>query len=83
MKDKPIVYFGKIIGWKGLVSDEGRMRVVLADVTGHPILGDQPVVNTSVVMRVDRGDPVPPFDYGEIREIETLNTVYRKRGVTE
>lgn len=74
---KPIVYFGKVIGW----SDDGEvqvgMRALLGDVTGHPRLGDEPEVNTSAVIRIERNEG------GEAVEIETIYTIYRKREVTK
>ena len=74
---KPIVYFGKVIGWSGGGEVQEGMRALLGDVTGHPRLGDEPEVNTNAVLRIERNEE------GEAVEIETIYTIYRKREVTK
>ena len=73
MSDKKVVMFGQFIGW--VDHGRGSIQAGLADVKGHYRLGDEPVVRTSAVVRIEYADteggrtPV---------EIETLNTIYRK-----
>ena len=74
---KPIAYFDKAIGWNDDGKVEKGMRALLGDVTGHPRLGTERVVTTSTVLNIKRDKS------GNVTEIETLNTIYRKREVTE
>jgi hypothetical protein len=74
--DKPTVYYGKVIGFTDV---EGQgIRARLADITGHPRLGDTAVVTTSIILSMK-------YDAGvtKLEGFETLNTIYRKREVTE
>ena len=45
----------------------------VVEFAGHPRLGAEPHVRTSVVQRIERDDK------DAICEIETLNTIYRRR----
>jgi hypothetical protein len=86
--DKPIVTFGRI-GYLGPLYDVDRAE--LYEVQGHPHLGDTEYVYTSRVIRVIGTDghviPVPqdwnaatsPTLLAGVVEIETRNTIYRKR----
>lgn len=69
---KPIVSFGEVIA---IGPGEGNSHLIsarLSDIEGHPRLGSLPVVYTSGVIRVEE-------ENGEVHEIETQNTIYKKR----
>lgn len=65
---KPVVSFECFHG----VTDYPPMRARLSGVTGHPLLGDEPAVTTSRVYRFAYDES------GEVIEVETRNTIYRK-----
>lgn len=65
---KPVVSFEYFHG----VTDYPPMRARLSGVTGHPLLGDEPAVTTSRVYRFAYDDS------GEVIEVETRNTLYRR-----
>lgn len=65
---KPVVSFEYFHG----VTDYPPMRARLSGVTGHPLLGDEPAVTTSRVYRFAYDDS------GEVNEVETRNTIYRR-----
>lgn len=69
---KPVVAFGEFAGW-GEHPYSGDLNAALRNVEGHPELGAQPVVYTSRIERIGYGDDGAPV------EIETRNTIYRKR----
>ncbi|MHC9085359.1 hypothetical protein ACYX7E_10005 [Luteimonas sp. RIT-PG2_3] len=71
MTDKPVVEFGKFLGW-GEHPCSGEMSATLGDVRQHPKLGNPPTVYTSRVERIVYDDDGVP------NEIETRNTVYRR-----
>ena len=69
---KPVVTFGEFVGW-GKHPYSGELNAALRNVQGHPTLGNEAIVYTSRLERIaydDEGVPV---------EIETRNTVYRRR----
>lgn len=70
MSNKPVVFFGRVIGWNDDGKVEKGTRALLGDVTGHPELDDVPKVSTSTVIRISGTN-------GRTTEIETLNTIYR------
>lgn len=70
--EKPVVTFGSIAGWNDY-GDAG-ITVSLSQISGHPRLGNPPVVYTSAVHRIVRSE-----DTGTVTEIETRNTIYRRR----
>lgn len=74
---KPIVYFGKIAGWRGYDENGAALQAVLTDISEHPRLGDEALVTTSRIVRLDRNEA------GGVIEIETLNTIYRQREVAQ
>lgn len=69
---KPTVLFGRFVGW-GKHPLSGELNAALADVTGHPKLGDERVVYTSRLERIGYADD------GSVVEVETRNTVYKLR----
>jgi hypothetical protein len=70
MSDKKVVGFGSVIGFMDLAN--GVKVAELADVKGHYLLGDQPYVSTSYIVRIERNSD------DNVIEIETKNTIYRK-----
>ncbi len=73
---KPVVYFSKVRGFIDVAGEGIRAR--LSGVKGHPRLGDEDDVTTSIIVRVKYDDEVT-----KLVEFETLNTIYRKLEVTE
>lgn len=69
---KPVVTFGSVAGWNDY-GDRG-ITVSLLGVEGHPRLGNHRIVYTSAVKRVERSETD-----GTVTEIETRNTIYRRR----
>ena len=69
---KPVVEFGRFIGL-GEHPYSGEPNATLGGVAGHPALGTESVVRTSRVKRIGYADD------GSVAEVETRNTVYRKR----
>lgn len=69
---KPVVTFAEFIGW-GKHPYSGELNASLRGVEGHPELGNESVVHTSRLERIDYDDD------GEPVEIETRSTIYRKR----
>lgn len=70
--EKPVVTFGNIAGWNDY--SNGGITASLSEISGHPRLGSPPIVYTSAVQRVERSE-----DTGMVTEIETRNTIYRRR----
>lgn len=69
--NKPVVYFTKLVGF---VDFKGKgIKALLSGVTGHPLLGNQEDVHTSLV-KCMKHDPVTL----DVTELETLNTRYIK-----
>lgn len=66
---KKVIKFGRLIGWDDTL---GRIKAVLGDIKAHYRLGDQPVVTTSAVVKIDYDDNK------EVSRIETLNTIYER-----
>ena len=67
---KPVVSFADFIG----VTDQPPLRASLYGVSGHPRLGREQFVTTSRVERFAYDDA------GEVCEVETRNTIYRRSG---
>lgn len=65
---KKTVEFGEFVGWYD--HPAGAIQARLCAVRGHYRLGDEPLVLTSAVIRIEYDDDRSP------REIETLNTIY-------
>lgn len=68
---KPTIKFGKFYGWD---TRSAPIRAFLGDVQNHPLLGNQPEVTTSAVVKIE-------YAVGETGQrtpilIETLNTRY-------
>lgn len=72
MAEKPIVSFDRLIGWSKHPYS-GDLNATVGCVTGHPTLGTQSFVHTSRIERIGYDDD------GAVAEIETRNTIYRKR----
>lgn len=70
MSDKKVVSFGSVIGFMDLA--DGVKLAELADIKDHYYLGDQPYVRTSYIVRIEHDTD------GNVSEIETKNTIYRK-----
>lgn len=70
---KQTATFGRFVG-VGEHPHSGEMNVTLADVDGHPKLGRQRIVHTSLLHRIGYSPE------GEVIEVETRNTIYRLRG---
>lgn len=70
MSDKKVIKFGQFIGWHD--GKHGSIQAVLGDIKAHYRLGDQPVVTTSAVLKIDYNEDRSPV------RIETLNTIYEK-----
>ena len=69
---KPIVEFGSFVGL-GKHPHSQEPNAALRDVTGHPNLGDESIVYTSRIERIGYDES------GKVCEVETRNTVYRRR----
>lgn len=69
---KPTVMFGRFVGC-GKHPHSGELNAALADVTGHPNLGDERIVYTSRIERIGYADD------GSVAEVETRNTIYKIR----
>lgn len=68
---KPQVSFHSAAGWLDY-GDRG-LRAVLRGISGHPRLGQEPIVNTSRVERVVYDDN------GLVKEVITKNTHYIRK----
>jgi len=68
---KKQVKFGEFLGW--VRHPAGAIQAQLADVENHYRLGDEAVVRTSAVVRIEY--QMTPEGRSPI-EIETLNTIY-------
>lgn len=69
--------FTRVLGWAAFAPNftgdvKKGMRALLGGVEGHPLLGTQSIVNTSMVLRIKREKKTK-----RVIEIETLNTIYR------
>jgi hypothetical protein len=69
---KPVVEFGRFVG-VGKHPYSGEINATLAGITGHPKLGSENIVYTSRIERIGYADD------GDIIEVETRNTIYRRR----
>jgi hypothetical protein len=72
MSNKPVVTFGRVIGWNDDGKVEKGTRALLGEVENHPRLGAERMVNTSMVINIKRERKTK-----RVIEIETLNTIYR------
>lgn len=68
--EKPVVTFAAILGWSD--REDRGVRAFLSEVEGHPRLGSKAEVVTSLVRGIE-------YVNDEVAEIETLNTLYKRR----
>lgn len=73
-RTKPTVQFDKVVGW--LDSSSGGVMALLDRVYGHPNLGDDFGIRTSLVLKTRKDDN------GNVIWLETRNTIYVQRKET-
>jgi len=68
--DKAVVNFGNVANIERHIS--GKYTATLVNISKHPRLGNEPIAYTSAIKRIEFNDD------GDIVEVETRNTMYRK-----